>query len=630
MAPMLHINDLVFRYGGRAIFDGATAAVPAGHRVGLVGPNGAGKTTLLRLILGEMEPDAGAISTPARWTTATVAQEAPGGAESLLDTVLAADAERARLLAAVETERDGLALAEMHNRLADIGAHSAPARAAAILAGLGFDQDAQGRACSTLSGGLRMRVALAATLFREPDLLLLDEPTNHLDLEASLWLEGYLRSYPHTLIVVSHERGLLNRVVTTTMHVDHGRIEVYSGGYDAFLKARAARLEQQAALAAKQRAARAHMQAFVDRFRYKASKARQAQSRLKMLERMEPVPVVARDQTIRFDFPVPERLSPPLITLDGVAVGYDDRAVLTALNLRIDDDDRIALLGANGNGKSTLVKLLADRLKPMAGTLRKSSKLTVGYFAQHQTDALSAGRTALEEAAVWQPMATDQALRDHLGAFGFSGARVDTRIGTLSGGEKARLLLALVSREKPQMLLLDEPTNHLDVDSRQSLIQAINAFPGAVIIISHDPHLVEMTADRLWLVADGGCRAFDGDLEDYRRLLFEQRRREAPGKRNGATETADGPSRKDQRRAAADARAALAPLRRRIAAAEADMARLQQEKARLEARLADPALYAGDSGQIAGLQITLGQVDRSLAAVEEAWLLAHEELEQAG
>ena len=627
---MLQINDLVFRYGGRVIFDGATAAVAAGHRVGLVGPNGAGKTTLLRLIAGELEADAGAISTPARWTTATVAQEAPGGTESLLDTVLAADVERARLLAAVETEGNGERLAEIHDRLATIQAESAPARAAKILAGLGFDEAAQQRPVDSLSGGWRMRVALAALLFSAPDLLLLDEPTNHLDLEASLWLEGYLRSYPHTLIVVSHERGLLNRVVTTTLHVDHGRIEVYSGGYDAFLKARAARQEQQAALAAKQRAARAHMQAFVDRFRYKASKARQAQSRLKMLERMEPVQMVARDQTVRFDFPQPERLSPPLITLDGAAVGYGDRPVLTALNLRIDDDDRIALLGANGNGKSTLVKLLAGRLKPMAGTMRKSPKLTVGYFAQHQTDELDRGRTALEEATVWQPLATEQAVRDHLGAFGFSGARADTRIATLSGGEKARLLLALVSRDKPQILLLDEPTNHLDVDSRQSLIQAINDFPGAVIIISHDPHLVEMTADRLWLVADGTCRAFDGDLEDYRRRLFDQRRREAADKRTAASEHTDGPSRRDQRRAAADARAALAPLKRRIAAAEAEIARLQKEKARLEARLADPALYSGDTGRITDLQIALGQVDRSLAAAEDDWLLAHEALESAG
>ena len=627
---MLQIKDLVFRYGGREIFSGTTAAVSAGQRVGLIGPNGAGKTTLLRLICGTLEPDAGTIAMPSRWQTGIVAQEAPGGDASLLDTVLAADIERARLMAEADTETDGARLAEIHTRLSDIAAHAAPARAAAILAGLGFDETAQAAPCASLSGGMRMRVALGAVLFRQPDLLLLDEPTNHLDLEAALWLEGHLRSYPYTLVVVSHDRGLLNRVANTTMHVDQGRIDVYAGGYDAFEKVRNARLAHQAAQAVKMAAARAHMQAFVDRFRYKASKARQAQSRLKALEKMEPVPAVLHDREIRFEFPTPEALSPPLMTLDGASVGYGDRTVLRNLNLRIDDDDRIALLGANGNGKSTLVKLLADRLKPRDGRLRKSSKLRVGYFAQHQTDELSPARTALEEAAVWQPMATDQALRDHLGRFGFSGSRAETRIRSLSGGEKARLLLALITREKPQILLLDEPTNHLDVDSRQALVQAIATYEGAVIVISHDPHLVETLADRLWLVADGTCKPFDGDLDDYRRHLVEQRRREAAAKSNGATGgDADGPSRRDRRRAAAEQRAALAPLKQQIAKAEREMERLQKARKDIETQMADPALYDGQAGRITDLQIHLGRVDQALADAETQWLEAHEALEAA-
>ncbi|MCB9957776.1 MAG: ABC-F family ATP-binding cassette domain-containing protein [Rhodospirillaceae bacterium] len=628
---MLQINDLVFRYGSREIFCGATAAVSAGQRVGLVGPNGAGKTTLLRLIAGELEPDSGTISMPSRWRSGTVAQEAPGGETSLVETVLAADTERAHLLAAVETETDGHLLGEMHTRLSDIGAHAAPARAAAILAGLGFDEAAQQQPCGALSGGMRMRVALAGVLFRQPDLLLLDEPTNHLDLEAALWLEAHLRAYPHTLIVVSHDRGLLNRVANTTVHVDHGRIDVYGGGYDTFEKVRNARLEFQAAQAAKQAAQRAHMQAFVDRFRYKASKARQAQSRLKALEKMEPVPAVLHDREIRFDFPAPEPLSPPLITLDGAMAGYGDKVVLRNLDLRIDDDDRIALLGANGNGKSTLVKLLADRLKPMAGTVRKSSKLRIGYFAQHQTDELVPARTALEEAAVWQPMATEQALRDHLGRFGFSGRHADTRIASLSGGEKSRLLLALITRDKPQILLLDEPTNHLDVDSRQALVQAIATYEGAVIVITHDPHLVETVADRLWLVTDGTCRPFDGDLDDYRRLLTEQRRREAASRREGDERSgnADAPSKRDRRRVAAEARAALAPLKRKVADAERHIAKLQDARAEIERRMADPALYAGDGAKVTELQIKLGRIGRDLDVAEHRWLVAHEELDAA-
>ncbi|MEE8270600.1 MAG: ABC-F family ATP-binding cassette domain-containing protein [Alphaproteobacteria bacterium] len=625
---MLQINDLTYRIGARVLFDHATQAISRGHKVGLVGPNGAGKTTLIRLLTGELHPDDGAIVVPRRWRVATIAQEAPGGEDSLLDAVLAADRERAALLAEAETATDPHRIAEVHTRLADIDAHTAPARAAAILAGLGFDEAAQARPCVALSGGMRMRVALAATLFLRAELLLLDEPTNHLDLESTLWLEGYLKAYPHTLVLVSHDRDLLNRVVDSIVHVDNCRLTAYAGGYDRFERTRRLKLEHQAALQTRQLAQRRHMQAFVDRFRYKASKARQAQSRLKALERMEPIVSVAEARTVTFDFPKPDPLSPPLIGLEAVDAGYGAAPVLCGLNLRIDSDDRIALLGANGNGKSTLLKLLAGRLTPMAGRLRKSAKLRIGYFAQHQTDELAPRLTALQQAKERMPMATEEKVRSHLGRFGFPQQRSETRIADLSGGEKARLLFALMSLESPHILLLDEPANHLDVDSRQALVQAITAYDGAVVLITHDPHIVELTADRLWLVADGGVRPFDGDLDDYRRLLAERRRADQAGR-----VSAPGPgtplaaTRKDQRRAAAAARAALAPLRRKVAEAEAAIARLGDRKSALEAQLADPDLYNGATGRLTELQKTLHAVEADLAEAEHDWLEAHERLE---
>jgi ATP-binding cassette subfamily F protein 3 len=631
---MLQINDVTYRIGGRVLLDRATVAVDRGRRIGLVGPNGTGKTTLLRLITGEAAPDSGSISVPRRWTVGTVPQEAPHGPESLIDTVLAADAERAALLAEAETATDPHRIAEIHTRLADIDAHSAEARAAQILAGLGFDEAAQRGPCSDLSGGLRMRVALAATLFTMPDLLLLDEPTNHLDLEATLWLEGFLKSYPHTILMVSHDRDLLNRSVDGIVHLENQRLTLYSGGYDTFERTRRMKLEHLSALAQKQAAQRRHMQAFVDRFRYKASKARQAQSRLKALEKMEPIVSVAENRTVNFDFPAPDPLSPPLIALDGATAGYGDTVVLRDLDLRIDMDDRIALLGANGNGKSTFVKLLADRLRPLSGRLRKSSKLKVGYFAQHQQDELNLERTALAEAQAVMPMATEEKVRAHLGRFGFPQDKAETKIADMSGGEKARLLFALMTREAPHILLLDEPTNHLDVDSRQALVQAINAYDGAVVLITHDPHLVETTADRLWLVADRTVKAFDGDIDDYRRLLRDQRRAERSADRaekravkDDAPERVTAADRKDQRRAAAEARAQLAPIRKQAQATEREIARLEAEKAKLEAKLADPALYDGPAEKLTELQITLGEVARKLGEAEETWLDLHERLE---
>ncbi|HEY9549765.1 MAG TPA: ABC-F family ATP-binding cassette domain-containing protein, partial [Kiloniellaceae bacterium] len=519
---MLHINDLEYRVQGDLLFDRATVAVNKGERVGLVGRNGAGKTTLLKLIAGTLHADGGSISYPRLLRIGTVAQEAPSGQTSLIDTVLAADRELSELTAEAEHTTDPHRIAELHERLAAIGADSAPARAARILAGLGFDEATQQRPCAEFSGGWRMRVALAALLFQAPDLLLLDEPTNHLDLEAAIWLESFLKSYPGTLLLVSHDRGLLNRAVNRIVHVENRKLTAYTGNYDRFERLRREHLEHQAAQHAKQQAERRHIQAFVDRFRYKASKARQAQSRLKALARMEPIASVMEDRTVTFHFPEPSRLSPPVLTLEDAAVGYDSgRPILSRLNLRLDMDDRVALLGANGNGKSTLSRLFAGRLKPMEGRMTRSGKLKIGYFAQDQAEELDLGATPLAHMARLMPLETETKLRAQLGRFGFGADRAEVAVGKLSGGEKARLLFALMSREAPHVLILDEPTNHLDIDSRQALVQALSEFEGAVILVSHDPHLVELAADRLWLVADGSVSAYDGDMDDYRKLLLE-------------------------------------------------------------------------------------------------------------
>ncbi|CAK0770362.1 putative ATP-binding protein YheS [Azospirillaceae bacterium] len=626
---MLQINDLVFRFGGRVLFDQATAVIPKGHRVALIGRNGTGKTTLLRLIAGELSPDGGSIATPPGYRIGVVAQEAPGGDQSLLDAVLAADTERTGLLAEAEHAHDPHRIAEIHTRLADIEAHTAPARAAEILTGLGFDSLAQARPCRDFSGGWRMRVALAGMLFSQPDLLLLDEPTNHLDLEATMWLEAYLRHYPHTILMVSHDRELLNAVPTTTVHLDQGKLTTYSGGYDQFERARRANLERMAAMQTRQAAHRRHLQSFIDRFRYKATKARQAQSRIKMLEKLEPIVGIVEEHTPRFNFPDPDQSAPPLMTLENVAVGYNDQPVLRRLNLRIDPDDRIALLGANGNGKSTLIKLLAKRLAPLSGEVRRSSRLRVGYFAQHQAEELVLDISVLDQARLVMPNMVDEKIRAHLGRFGFSQERVETLNGRLSGGEKARLLLALMSREIPHIIMLDEPTNHLDIDSRTALIEAINAFEGAVLLISHDPHLISLCADRLWLVDQGTCSVFEGDMEDYRRLLVE-RARTAGSSGNGEKGSGDvANSRRDQRRAAAEMRAAVAPLKRRIMALEKKMADLTERRRKIDITLADPALYNKTGEEVSRVQIERGDVEKRLAAMEEEWLEASAELEEA-
>jgi ATP-binding cassette subfamily F protein 3 len=635
---MLSVNDMTYRVAGRVLFERASLAINKGERAGLVGPNGSGKTTLLKLIAGELQPDEGGISLPRNLRLGRVAQDAPSGPESLLDTVLAADRERKALLAEAETVRDPGRIAEVHERLADIDAASAPARAARILAGLGFDEAAQQGSCRALSGGWRMRVALAALLFSEPDLLLLDEPTNHLDLEATLWLESYLRSYPGTLLLVSHDRNLLNRVAKRIVHLEDLKLVAYSGNYDRFERTRRERLERQAALQKRQMAQRRHIQAFVDRFRYKASKARQAQSRLKALARMEPIASVIERRTVDLTFPEPEALAPPLITLEGVAAGYRaDAPVLDQLDLRLDSDERVALLGANGNGKTTFLRLLSGSLKPQAGKIVRSGKLRVGYFAQDQAEQLDPRATALSLVARLLPKAREAAQRGHLGRFGLSGERALTEVGRLSGGEKARLVFALNSCAKPHLLLLDEPTNHLDVDARQALVQALNEFPGAVVLVSHDSHLIELIADRLWLVAGGTVAPFDGDLDDYRRLLLEERREQRAAARrrpeNAGDRTRggarDGLTPKERRRAAAEAREAQAALRRAARDAEHRVEQLNRECRELEARLADPVLYDGDLARMEDLQVRYGAARRALSEAETRWLRAQDALERS-
>ena len=626
---MLRIDNLTYRIGPRILLDQASATINEGHRVGLVGRNGTGKTTLLKLITGALEPDEGRIDWPRRWRVGITSQEAPGGSKSLIDTVLESDTELLALAAEAETAHDPDRIVEIHARLEAREAHTARARAARILAGLGFDEAAQKQPCSAFSGGWRMRVALAALLFTQPDLLLLDEPTNHLDLEACVWLEDYLRRYPGTVLLVSHDRGILNRVVDEILHLENGKLTLYAGGYDRFEATRRMRLALDDKLRAKQDMQRAHIMKFVDRFRYKASKSRQAQSRLKMLARMEPIPEHQEEGSVTFTFPEPEALSPPLYSLDDVDAGYDGKPVLRKLSLRLDDDDRIALLGANGNGKSTLIKLLAGRLAPMAGQVVRSGKLKVGYFAQHQADELDLAATPLVEMARKRPGDPERKLRGHLGAFGFSQQRAETKIGSLSGGEKARLLFALISCDKPNILLLDEPTNHLDVTSREALVQALNEFKGAVVIVSHDPHVIELTADRFWLVENGSVVAYEGDMEDYRNRLLGRDKTRDNGAGKGARESAPAGRKKEDRRQAAERRSGLVPLKKRLVEAEAAVVRLEKRKAELEGAIADPALYNGDSRQLVALQKDVAQVAKDLESAENAWVSAQEDWDRA-
>jgi ATP-binding cassette subfamily F protein 3 len=622
---VLTIDDLTYRIAGREILAGASARLPAGRRIALVGRNGAGKSTLLKLILREAQPDLGEISKPASWRIGAVAQEAPGGPTSLLDTVLAADTERTQLLAESETETDGHKLGDIHARLDAIDAYSAPARAASILAGLGFSAEAQLRPCSEFSGGWRMRVALAAILFAAPDLLLLDEPTNYLDLEGVLWLEEFLRRYRGTILIVSHDRDLLNTAAEFILHLEHGKLTLYSGNYDTFVETRAARRALDQAFAKKQEAARKHMQDFVDRFRYTASKARQAQSRLKMLSRMKTIDIPLDEHVQPIKLPRPDETSPPLLTLEHVSVGYTPgKPILSNVSLRLDPDDRIALLGQNGNGKSTMAKLLAGKLDAMSGEQVRSKKLTTGYFAQHQLDELDGRATPIQTLARLRPKFTEQEVRTRLGGFGFSADKAKTEVQKLSGGERARLMLALATLDKPNLLLLDEPTNHLDIDAREQLLDALNEFEGAVVLISHDRRLIEATADRLFLVANGGVEPFDGDLEDYRRFLLTKDREST------TTRAAAAPVKQEAtRRDSAERRRQLKPLKEKVEAAEAQLAALNIEIAKLDKALSDPLLFTKDPAKGAAVSKKRAEAQKKLDAAEARWMATSEAYEAA-
>ncbi|NPD15851.1 ABC-F family ATP-binding cassette domain-containing protein [Xinfangfangia sp. D13-10-4-6] len=613
---MLRISDITYSVEGRPLFEGASATIPTGHKVGLVGRNGAGKTTLFRLIRGQLALEGGEISLPARAKIGGVAQEVPSSETTLLDTVLAADTERAALIEESGTATDPARIAEIQARLTDIDAWSAEGRASAILRGLGFDAEKQLMPCSAFSGGWRMRVALAGVLFAQPDLLLLDEPTNYLDLEGALWLEAYLQKYPHTVIIISHDRGLLNRAVQGILHLDNRKLTYWQGGYDQFARQMAERRAVQAAEAKKQEARRAHLQSFVDRFKAKASKATQAQSRVKMLEKMTTITAPEDAAKTVFTFPEPEELSPPILTLDGASVGYDGPPVLKKLSLRIDQDDRIALLGRNGEGKSTLSKLLAGKLKEAGGTVTRSSKLRIGYFAQHQVDELYIDETPLQHIQRLRPSEHQAKLRARLAGFGLGADQAETAVGRLSGGQKARLSLLLATIDAPHMLILDEPTNHLDIESREALVEALTEYSGAVILVSHDMHLLSLVADRLWLVKGGAVEPYNGDLEDYRRLLLTPDEAQKPAK---AVEKPKKASREE-----------ISALKAELRKCEERVAKIEDMRAKLAVKLADPALYEDDrKGDLGVWNRKYAEVMEALDRAEALWMKAQEALEKA-
>ena len=618
---MLSIHDISIRIAGRVLIEDSTVQIVPGARVGFVGRNGVGKSTLFRAIRGDLSLESGSISIPPRWRIGSLAQEAPDGPESLINVVLKADVERHALLEEAETALDSARIADIQTRLVDIDAHSAPARAAAILSGLGFSAADQLRPCQEFSGGWRMRVALAATLFAAPDLLLLDEPTNYLDLEGTLWLEDHLAHYPRTVIVISHDRDLLDTSVDQILHLDHGRLTLYKGSYSSFEEQRATREMLDAKHAKRQADERKRLQDFVDRFKAKASKAKQAQSRVKMLERMKPVTALVTQDVREIKFPEPEKLlSPPIIAVDDVSVGYKPgKPVLRRVTLRIDNDDRIALLGANGNGKSTLVKLLAGKLPPFSGKIVSAANLSVGYFAQHQTDELDLEGSPYDHLRRLMPDATETKVRARVGAIGFSGKAGDTTVRNLSGGEKARLLLGLATFAAPNMIILDEPTNHLDIDSRAALAEAINEFPGAIIMVSHDRYLIEACADQLWVVADRTVKPYDGDLDEYRRSVLSTRDTSAPAQPRISRET-EKPARN---------RVEKNSLRQKIAGAEAEIERIGGIIAKIDAALALPDIFQRDPKQATQLTKARAAAEAALQKAEEEWLEASASFESA-
>jgi ATP-binding cassette subfamily F protein 3 len=620
---MLNINGITVRLGGRMILDRASASLPPKSRVGLIGRNGAGKSTLMKVMIGQLDPDDGEIEMPKKTRIGYLQQEAPHGQTTPIDTVLEADKERAALLIESETCEDPDRLGEVYERLMAIDAYTAPARAASILVGLGFDEEMQNRPLDSYSGGWKMRVALAALLFSEPDLLLLDEPSNHLDLEATLWLENFLKAYPNMIVIISHERDLLNNVVDNILHLEGGKVFLYSGGYDSFERQRAERAAQLAAAKASQDAQRAKLQEYIAKNSARASTAKQAQSRQKMLAKMQPIASMAEDPTLSFDFPSPEELRPPLVTLDMASVGYTEgKPILQRLNLRLDPDDRIALLGRNGNGKTTLARLLAAQLTPMAGEIAVSGKMRVGYFTQYQVEELDTEDTPVEHMTHLMKGKTPAAVRGQLGRFGFSGEKATTKVGKLSGGERARLALALITRDAPHMLILDEPTNHLDVDAREALVQALNAYNGAVVIVSHDRHMIELTADRLVLVDGGQANEYGGSLEDYTDLILGKNQPKSDGGKFG----------KKDKKAAAAAREKSADLKKSAQEAEAKTVKLTAELRTLDQAMFDPSKAESYLKKLSMGDLSKRRADvaAKLEAAEAAWLEASEAVEGTG
>jgi len=629
---MLTITDLTYRIQGRPLFEGAAVTLQDGAKTGFVGKNGSGKTTLFRLIQGEISPDAGSIEINRRARIGAVAQEAPATDLSVLETVMAADTERARLTAEAETATDPHRIGEIHTRLAEIDAHTAEARASTILKGLGFDQDRQLGPTRQLSGGWRMRVSLAGVLFSQPDLLLLDEPTNYLDIEGTLWLEKYLATYPYTVFMISHDRDLLNKAVSSIIHLERGKLTLYRGGYDTFEATRRMQMELNNKAREKTLEQIAHMQKFVDRFKAKATKARQAQARVKAIARLKPPEALFDEYSAPFSFPQPKtEMASPMVTMENVSTGYGETVVLKRLNLRLDPDDRIALIGVNGNGKSTFAKLLAGDLKPFAGEMRRGKKLEVAYFAQHQMDKLKPALTPLEHMPELMPYDNETRRRSRLAQMGLSASRMDTKVENLSGGERARLLLGLVTFGGPGLLILDEPTNHLDIDSRDALVYALNEYRGAVLIISHDRHLIDSTCDRIWIAEGGTVHVFDDDLDAYQRMIVGG----SSGKPAAAASTvavatpSSADDRKAQRQEAAARRAEIAPLRKSIRDAEQKIERLKTELAKVDVILADPKLYDGAPERVIKLGKDKARFETEIARVEESWLSLSAALEAA-
>jgi ATP-binding cassette subfamily F protein 3 len=627
---MLIFSNLSLRRGSRLLFEQANFTLHAGNKIGLIGANGAGKSSLFSLILGNLQADEGSIDLPPRTVIAHVAQETPAVGQAAIDYTLDGDHELRRLqnqLRVAEQSHAGEQQAQLHENLASIDAYTAPSRAARLLSGLGFSTEQQQLPVNHFSGGWRMRLNLAQALMCRSDLLLLDEPTNHLDLDAVLWLEQWLVRYPGTLLLISHDRDFLDRVVNQIAHIEHQCLQLYTGNYSAFESRHAANLAQQQAAWTKQREEIAHMQTFVDRFRAKATKAKQAQSRLKALERMIRIAPAHVDSPFHFQFPEPAKLPRPLLTLNTVDFCYTDSPLLERVNLTLVPGDRIGLLGPNGAGKSTLIKLLAGELAPRSGVREPAKHLQLGYFAQHQLEQLRLDDSALDHLQRVEPQASEQELRNYLGGFGFKGDRVTEPVAPLSGGEKARLVLALLVYQKPNLLLLDEPTNHLDLEMRLALSTALQDFEGAMVIVSHDRHLLRTVTDQFYLVHDGRAEIFDGDLDDYRKYLQHARQPEVASAGIQPTEHT-ARTRKARRRTAAEARQALQPLRAEIRQLEATLTRLETLKAGLEQQLAEPSIYDSENkSRLKELLAEQAQLQQQLSQVEEAWLEKNEQLE---